>query len=71
MASQHYIFHGVHISEKFDILKCTGNSKLGYLVRFFPLNFFPFKKNLTPIRFVDSVNTVKQRGLPGPIGADD
>jgi hypothetical protein len=71
MAAEHYVFHGVHVAEKLNILKRAGNTQSGDVIRLQTIDGVVLEPNRPLIRLIDAVDTVKQGGLTGPVRTDD
>ena len=69
--ADHDVFHGIHVVEEFDVLKCPGNAHAGNLVRFLAPDVSIFEKDLALVGFVDTVDTVEQGGFAGTVGTDN
>ena len=69
--AQHQVFHGAHVTEELDVLKCPGDPEFRDLVRPLALDFPVLEHNGSSAGVVDAVDAVEESGFPCPVRPDD
>jgi hypothetical protein len=71
MTTEQEIIHGGKMCEQFDILKGSGDTAFGGLVRFLSHHFHALKPDTALGRSVYSGYAIKNSGFPRSVWADD